>query len=93
MSSSSVKEFGKAWWSEVYNRIIGAVVFLDDASAECLHWDGGLFNLLSGGAVAVKSLSPFEVYFVYVFFRNCKEGRETSYKLKICLIIPQISLP
>ncbi|XP_026736435.1 sec1 family domain-containing protein 2-like [Trichoplusia ni] len=60
MSSSSVKEFGKAWWSEVYNRIIGAVVFLDDASAECLHWDGGLFNLLSGGAVAVKSLSPFE---------------------------------
>ncbi|KAJ8731251.1 hypothetical protein PYW07_004415 [Mythimna separata] len=61
MSSASVKEFGKAWWSEVYNRIIGAVVFLDDASAECLHWDGGLFNLLSGGAVAVKSLSPFEV--------------------------------
>lgn len=61
MSSASVKEFSKAWWSEVYNRIIGAVVFLDDASAECMHWDGGLFNLLSGGAVAVKSLSPFEV--------------------------------
>uniref|UniRef100_A0A2A4J3N2 Sec1 family domain-containing protein 2 n=1 Tax=Heliothis virescens TaxID=7102 RepID=A0A2A4J3N2_HELVI len=61
MASASVKEFGKAWWSEVYNRIIGAVVFVDDASAECLHWDGGLFNLLSGGAVAVKSLSPFEV--------------------------------
>ncbi|KAL0883011.1 hypothetical protein ABMA27_016495 [Loxostege sticticalis] len=58
--SVSVKEFGKAWWSEVYNRIIGAAVYLDDASAECLHWDGGLFNLLSGGAVAVKSLSPFE---------------------------------
>lgn len=58
---TSVKEFGKAWWAEVYNRIIGAVVFLDDYSAECLHWDGGLFNLLTGGAVAVKSLSPFEV--------------------------------
>lgn len=66
MSSASVKEFGKAWWSEVYNRIIGAVVFIDDASAECLHWDGGLFNLLSGGAVAVKSLSPFEVSILYV---------------------------
>lgn len=61
MSSSSLKEFSKAWWSEVYNRIIGAVVFLDDASAECLHWDGGLFNLLFGGAVSVKTLSPFEV--------------------------------
>ncbi|XP_045772551.1 sec1 family domain-containing protein 2-like [Maniola jurtina] len=60
MSTTSVKEFGKAWWAEVYNRIIGAVVFLDDYSAECLHWDGGLFNLLTGGAVAVKSLSPFE---------------------------------
>lgn len=61
MSDSSVKEFCKTWWAEVYNRIIGAVVFLDDASSECLHWDGGLFNLLEGGAVAVKSLSPFEV--------------------------------
>lgn len=60
MASASVKEFGKAWWAEIYNRTIGAVVFLDDASAECLHWDGGLFNLLLGGAVAVKSLSPFE---------------------------------
>ncbi|KAM3965112.1 sec1 family domain-containing protein 2 [Aphomia sociella] len=60
MSSNSVKEFSKAWWSEVYNRIIGAAVYLDDASAECLHWDGGLFNLLTGGAVSVKTLSPFE---------------------------------
>ncbi|XP_072949393.1 sec1 family domain-containing protein 2-like [Epargyreus clarus] len=60
MSITSVKEFSKYWWTEVYNRIIGAVVFLDDCSAECLHWDGGLFNLLNGGAVAVKSLSPFE---------------------------------
>lgn len=61
MHPSPIKEFGKAAWLEVYNRIIGAVVFLDDASAECLHWDGGLFNLLTGGAAAVKSLSPFEV--------------------------------
>ncbi|CAG9561771.1 unnamed protein product [Danaus chrysippus] len=58
--SVSVKDFNKTWWSEVYNRIIGAVVFLDDHSAECLHWDGGLFNLINGGAVAVKTLSPFE---------------------------------
>ncbi|KAI5635219.1 sec1 family domain-containing protein 2 [Phthorimaea operculella] len=61
MANVSVKSFAAESWLEVYNRIIGAVVFLDDASAECLHWDGGLFNLLNGGAVAVKSLSPFEV--------------------------------
>ncbi|CAK1551211.1 unnamed protein product [Leptosia nina] len=59
--AKSVKEFGKAWWTEVYNRIIGAAVFIDDYSSECLHWDGGLFNLLNNGAVAVKSLSPFEI--------------------------------
>lgn len=61
MAATSVKEFGKVWWSEVYNRIIGAAVFLDDYSAECLHWDGGLLNLMYGGAVSVKNLSPFEV--------------------------------
>lgn len=72
MASTSIKEFGKAWWSEVYNRIIGAVVFLDDASAECLHWDGGLFNLLSGGAVSVKSLSPFEVKYTYLSINDSK---------------------
>lgn len=66
--TTSVKEFSKAWWTEVYNRIIGAVVFLDDVSAECLHWDGGLFNLLDGGAIAVKSLSPFEVIIQYYYF-------------------------
>lgn len=59
--SISIKEFSKAWWTEVYNRIIGATVFLDDYSAECLHWEGGLYNLISNGAVTVKGLSPFEV--------------------------------
>ncbi|XP_045448073.1 sec1 family domain-containing protein 2-like [Melitaea cinxia] len=58
--SISIKEFSKAWWTEVYNRIIGATVFLDDYSAECLHWEGGLYNLISNGAVTVKGLSPFE---------------------------------
>lgn len=59
--SISIKEFSKAWWTEVYNRIIGATVFLDDYSAECLHWEGGLYNLISHGTVTVKGLSPFEV--------------------------------
>lgn len=70
MMSGTPKEFARACWNEVYNRIIGAVVFLDDYSAECLHWDGGLFNLLTGGAVAVKSLSPFEVH-TFIQFKTC----------------------
>lgn len=67
MADVSIKNFSEQCWLEVYNRIIGAVVFLDDASAECLHWQGGLLKLLSHGAVAVKTLSPFEVI-VYIFF-------------------------
>lgn len=65
----TLKEFNKACWSEVYNRIIGAVVYIDNYSAECLHWNGGLFSLLTGGASAVKSLSPFEVV---IYFFNTK---------------------
>lgn len=61
MATASIREFGKAWWSEILNRVIGAVVFIDDASAECLHYEGGADTLLSAGAVAVKGLSPFEV--------------------------------
>uniref|UniRef100_A0A2H1V2I0 SFRICE_015326 n=1 Tax=Spodoptera frugiperda TaxID=7108 RepID=A0A2H1V2I0_SPOFR len=60
MATASIREFGKAWWSEILNRVIGAVVFIDDASAECLHYEGGADTLLSAGAVAVKGLSPFE---------------------------------
>ncbi|KOB69594.1 Sec1 family domain-containing protein 2 [Operophtera brumata] len=60
MASASVKEFTSACWAEVYNRIIGAVVFVDEATAECLHWEGGLFNIMFNGAKCVKLLSPFE---------------------------------
>lgn len=67
MASALVKEFNNAWWTEVYNRVIGAVVFIDDASAECLHWEGGLFNLMTSGAVMVKTLSSFEVISHYLF--------------------------
>lgn len=60
MFSISLKDYSRENWGEVYNRIIGATVFIEDACAECLHWEGGLMNLLDAGAVTVKSLSPFE---------------------------------
>lgn len=61
MTTTSVKEFSKAWWAEICNRIIGAAVFIDESIAECLHWDQGMFYLMYYGAKCVKMLSPFEV--------------------------------
>lgn len=48
-------------WQEVYKKVKKAVVFLDNPCAECLHWNGGLMELLQSGAVAVKEFSSFEV--------------------------------
>lgn len=61
MASATVKEFNNAWWSEVYHRIIGAAVFIDEPAAECLHWEGGIFNLMFYGAKSVKLLDRHEV--------------------------------
>lgn len=56
-----VDEYHKKWWKRVYKHVLSGVVFIEDCLAECLHWDGGLFNLIEAGAVGVKCLSSFEV--------------------------------
>ncbi|XP_077286035.1 sec1 family domain-containing protein 2-like [Arctopsyche grandis] len=55
-----VGDYHKYWWQQVYQRVLGGVVFIEDCLAECLHWDGGLFNLVDAGAISVKCLSSFE---------------------------------
>lgn len=48
-------------WEPVLARARGAVVFLDAAAAEALHWGGGgAGELLAAGALAVKPLPPSE---------------------------------
>jgi len=38
-----------------------AVVFLDDSSAEVIHWHGGASTLFDYGALDVREFSSFEV--------------------------------
>ncbi|KFM74070.1 Sec1 family domain-containing protein 2, partial [Stegodyphus mimosarum] len=46
-------------WTEVSKHVRDSLVFMDDASAECLHWHGGLRRILDGGAISVENFSPF----------------------------------
>jgi len=39
-----------------------AIVFLDDASAEIIHWHGGACTLFDYGALDVREFSSFEVH-------------------------------
>lgn len=48
------------WREEVFPRCQNAVVFLDDAMAEALHWNGGADKLFEAGALAVREFSFFE---------------------------------
>ncbi|KAK8771250.1 hypothetical protein V5799_025506 [Amblyomma americanum] len=50
----------RLWEEEVFPRCHDAVVFLDNAMAEALHWNGGASKLFESGAVAVREFSFFE---------------------------------
>ncbi|XP_032427735.1 sec1 family domain-containing protein 2 isoform X1 [Xiphophorus hellerii] len=47
-------------WEKVFAKVKKAVVFMDDRSAEALHWSGGAAALLQAGARNVKQFSSFE---------------------------------
>ncbi|PWA14430.1 hypothetical protein CCH79_00011181 [Gambusia affinis] len=47
-------------WEKVFAKVKKAVVFMDDRSAEALHWSGGAGALLQAGARNVKQFSSFE---------------------------------
>lgn len=50
-------------WAEVLKNFKDALVFMDDPTAESLHWNGGLTRALDSGAVAIENFSPFVVNF------------------------------
>ncbi|XP_062858163.1 sec1 family domain-containing protein 2 isoform X2 [Trichomycterus rosablanca] len=61
MSSVDIfTSFPQKTWEKVLSKVNKAVVFMDDACAECLHWGGGAALLLDAGARNVKSFSSFE---------------------------------
>ncbi|KAF5900539.1 sec1 family domain-containing protein 2, partial [Clarias magur] len=47
-------------WEKVLAKVNRALVFLDDACAESLHWSGGAAFLLEAGARNIKRFSSFE---------------------------------
>ena len=59
--SVSLKQFCQIWWRETCKKVKKAVVFIDNESAECLHWNGGIMEFINSGAIAVKEFSSFEV--------------------------------
>lgn len=65
----SIKDVSLTWWLEVYRRVKDASVFLDNPSAECLHWTGGIMDMLKEGATSVKEFSSFEVLFISLYFK------------------------
>ncbi|XP_069780766.1 sec1 family domain-containing protein 2 [Narcine bancroftii] len=47
-------------WEKACEKVKRAVVFMDAACAESLHWVGGVSKLLQAGALNVKEFSSFE---------------------------------
>ena len=58
---ASVSSVCAAHWDKISSYVNHAVVFIDNVSAEVLHWHGGLMRLLSAGATDVRDFSSFEV--------------------------------
>ena len=57
----SVWEASHSHWDRICSHVNHAVVFIDNLTAEALHWHGGLSRLISAGATDVKEFSSFEV--------------------------------
>ena len=63
MESIDIKRQAKSAWEEICLKVNKAVVFVDNACAQSLHWNGGAILLFNAGAVNVKEFSSFEVSF------------------------------
>ena len=57
----NVYQYSRQIIDEACFHVNKAVVFLDDSTAEVLHWHGGATTLFSAGAIDVREFSAFEV--------------------------------
>ena len=57
----TLHQFCQVGWREICKKVKKAVVYIDNPAAECLHWNGGLMEMITAGAVTVKEFSSFEV--------------------------------
>ncbi|XP_017311734.1 sec1 family domain-containing protein 2 [Ictalurus punctatus] len=60
LSADVFTSFPGLMWEKVLSKVNKAVVFMDAACAEILHWSGGAALLLDAGARNVKRFSSFE---------------------------------
>lgn len=56
----TLHQFSQIGWREACKKVKKAVVYMDNEGAECLHWNGGLTQMIAAGAVTVKEFSAFE---------------------------------
>lgn len=55
-----IKDFADNCWKDFFIQVNNAVVYVDNAAAECLHWytgDKTINKLQHAGAIAVRGLS------------------------------------
>ncbi len=67
MSNINILSKCRSVWEEVATKVNKAVVFMDDVSAENLHWNGGAMLLIQAGATNIKEFSSFEVLLTTLF--------------------------
>lgn len=60
LSADVFTSYPRQMWEKVLSKVNKAVVFMDAACAESLHWSGGAALLLDAGARNVKRFSSFE---------------------------------
>jgi hypothetical protein len=60
----TLHQFSQIGWREIYKKVKKAVVYIDNEGAECLHWNGGMTQMITAGALTVKEFSTFEVQYL-----------------------------
>jgi len=64
----TLHQFSQIGWREACKKVKKAIVYIDNEGAECLHWNGGLTQMIAAGAVTVKEFSAFEVWHTFKFY-------------------------
>ena len=60
MARVGVQDLSHQIWNEISKRVKKAIVFIDNESAEILHWNGGLARLARSGILSAGEFSSFE---------------------------------
>ena len=68
---SNIAEHCHRLWAKIFEKVRKSVVFIDNESAESLHWVGGASRMFEAGATDIKQMSSFEVSLLHHI--SCEE--------------------